>query len=116
MTRPVNSLYITGVMSENSLEKSVNSIYMCKGLPKKYDVGANPSFIKWMIYSLIKTKQAEKLCAFCGVPQDLCVNDGFADIFVENVTDMETDELPEPEKAVTSTLKADRVKELVSRE
>ena len=116
MTRPINSLYITGVMSENSLERAVNSVYMCSAKPKKYDVSSSPSYIKWMLYSLMKTKQAENLCTFCGVPCDLCTSDGFADVFVENVTDIETWQQPLPEKTVKSTLTADKVKEFVSRE
>ncbi len=109
LTRATSRLYITGCMGAAEAEDMIISC------AKGKDISKNPTFLKWVINSIIGTKSAHPLCAFAGilpVGNDECeavVNIIGADEVLQN-----DDEATATEKS-QSTFDKDKVKELITR-
>ena len=115
LTRPVRDLYVTGIMSVAEMERMMGSVYYADAKPEKYDVIKNPSFMKWMLFSLINSKECEKLCAFTGVPADKCTKSSDFKIFLESGVAFEQKDEEQTETFCAQQIDKDLAKSLITR-
>ena len=115
LTRPVSSVYITASMSVSNIEDAARCAFMAKGYPDKSDLMQKPTFIKWMLLSLINSKQAAKICAFAGVPTDLCIKETNFEIFLQNVTEQKAVKVEKQTESACLGIDKQTVKKLITR-
>ncbi|MBQ8606461.1 MAG: UvrD-helicase domain-containing protein, partial [Clostridia bacterium] len=116
LTRPRDHLYITASMNASDFEKSMLSVYRTNGYPNRFDIDEKASFIKWMMYSLIRTEAGKTLCTAAGVPCDLCTDPSVADVMVTNVTEYEAEKQKGKQLKPTLEIDKEEAKALISRQ
>ncbi len=110
LTRPTSRLYITGCFGAAEAEE------MITGCAKGDAVSKKPSFLKWVIQSIIDTKSAHPLCAFAGISP---VGDNECEANVNIVCDEDVFEKSDKTQTATKTQSVfdkEKVKALITRE
>ncbi len=115
LTRAVSHLYVTGSFNVSNIEKTVTSAYMADGKPEKYDVYDRPSFMKWILFSQIKNEDAKKLCAFTGVPTDLCTEQSSVKIKLCDISEMTASEPEKKPEQSSVVYDKEQIKNLINR-
>ncbi len=68
LTRAQSRLYITGCIGASAAETMITDCDMAKNSVSNSAVMHKPSFLKWIVYSIIDTQNANPLRAFAGLP------------------------------------------------
>lgn len=67
LTRARARLYITACSGIEQLRKTVLDVYNADAVPDDADVETHATFMKWMLFSILKSSNASKLCEIADV-------------------------------------------------
>ncbi len=115
LTRAQSRLYITGCAAASETEKMINDCDMAKGLVSDSIIMKSPSFLKWIVYSIIDTQNANPLRAFAGLLPS--AKGGCADVRVLSIDEvLNGAEDFAFEKEAKGNIDKEKIKSLITRE